>query len=385
MLTIKSFAGINNVLPSVRLPDSAQAVATNVDFGLSGEVSRRGGFAKTADDCHESIHQGDGFMLAVQDGDLFAVGGPLLYQSLGNSRVWYCNLPDGRAAFSNGFINGVTDGASLTKWGNPVPASVGAVTDIDGDLFPGEYRYALSYVRKSDGLEGGVIHSAPFQVSGGGVFLSGLPVEPGYSINVYLTSQHGGSFYLAGNATGGVFSFTGSNDSLVLPCKVESVSAAPVGTVMALWHGRVLIACGNVLNASLPFRHEQFDLERDFKQFTAPITLIQPVDDGLYVGTTSALYFLAGSSFDNLAMSQVLEAPVVLGSGVCAPGELIVVGDGKGSGTAMLCIADKGIVAGFNGGQIVKLTEGTYETLATEVFASFRKVGGIPQYMASLP
>ena len=40
------------------------------------------------------------------------------------------------------------------------------------------------------------------------------------------------------------------------------------------------------------------------------------------------------------------------------------------------------LVAGFAGGQVVRLTEGRYQTSATEVCATFREIDGVPQYMA---
>ena len=48
----------------------------------------------------------------------------------------------------------------------------------------------------------------------------------------------------------------------------------------------------------------------------------------------------------------------------------------------MLCIAGRGIVAGFSDGGIARMTEGRYITDVSEVAATFRKVNGIPQYIA---
>ena len=56
---------------------------------------------------------------------------------------------------------------------------------------------------------------------------------------------------------------------------------------------------------------------------------------------------------------------------------------GEQTGTAMLCIADGVICAGFNGGAVARLTEGRYQTSVTEVAATFRLLPGrIPQYLA---
>lgn len=385
MLQFEKFTGINNVLPSERLSPSDLKVATNVDIGLTGELHRRKGFTALTEVAHHNLFDGPNGLLATVGGnaDLMNVTtNTVLYPSLGHDRVWYAKLPDDRVAFSNGLICGLTDGVTATTWGVPIPYALGATTEMPGDLFAGSYRYALTYVRKADGLEGAPRISAPFEVSVGGLFFSGLPVEDDYRINVYLTSHNDDALWLAGSTDTGVFTFTGTNDDLVLPCRTSFTAPAMPGCCLTFWNSRVLVAVGSVLYASRPFGWETFDLRRDFKQFEAPITTVVAVDDGLYVGTERELAFLAGSEFDKLQHRTVVDGRVVLGSGVAVRGELVKQGEGAGLGSAMICIANKHIVAGFNGGGVLLLTEGRYETDVSEVFAAFRKVDDIPQYVA---
>lgn len=44
MLTFKGFTGINNVLPEKRRSGSDLTRALNVDIGLTGDITRRGGY-----------------------------------------------------------------------------------------------------------------------------------------------------------------------------------------------------------------------------------------------------------------------------------------------------------------------------------------------------
>lgn len=392
MLTFAKFSGINNVLPSERLrPEprtgiTALAAALNVDVGRDGELRRRSGYSQLAATCHQNLHQAEGFMLATCNGDLTAIWPngtrTVLYPALGSTRVWYCNLPDGRTTFSNGLICGITDGLTAIDWGVPVPPSIGALTSVPGQLLPGDYQYQLTYVRLSDGREGGPQYSNPTPVPDGGIVLTGLPVLDGHKINVYLTSHNSGDAYLAGSTTNGLFSYTGPNDALMLPCRTDYLQPAPAGTVAAFWRGRVLTAAGSVLYASRTNQYELFDVRRDFKQFTAPITLVVPVDDGLYVGTEDELAFLSGTEWDKLAYKQVVAGRVVLGSGVAVRGELIQQGEGAGLGSAMICIADRVLVAGFSGGNVLRMTEGRYTTDVLEVAATFRQTASGPQYLA---
>ena len=46
MLTFEGFTGINNVIPAHRLGKTDMLVASNVNIGLTGEITRRGGYAE---------------------------------------------------------------------------------------------------------------------------------------------------------------------------------------------------------------------------------------------------------------------------------------------------------------------------------------------------
>lgn len=385
MLTFEAFTGINNVLPAHRMSGNDLVHARDVDIGLTGEITRRAGYAEVSDQCHKNVHQAHGYMLATCGAALTAIhpdgARHVIHPALGPERVWYCNLPDGRTTYTNGLIQGVTDGLVGVDRSVAAPASLGAPDVAFGALHRGQYRYHLTHVRLADRLEGPAISSAPVDITQGGLRLDGLPVLDGHAVNVYLSGQDGEGAYLAGTTTAGSFEFSGNNAQLVLPCRTLGAQAFPVGTITAFWRGRVLVAQGDVLWASRPSAPHLADW-RDFKALGARITAVQPVDDGIYVGTDQDLVFLAGTTWDALAHTPTRRGPVVLGSGVAAPGDRLKLGDGAGGGTAMLCIAGGEIVAGFSGGPTSSLTGNRYRTSVTEVAATFREIDGIPQYLA---
>ena len=385
MLTFESFTGINNVLPEHRMSSKDLVRAQNVDIGLTGEIVRRGGYAEVSALCHKNLHQAPDFMLATCGSELTAIhpdgARHIIHPAMGPERVWYCDLPDGRTTYTNGLIHGVTDGLIGMDRSVEAPESLGAPDVAFGSLYPGQYRYHLTHVRLADRLEGPALSSQPITIAQGGLRLDGLPVLEGHATNVYLSGQDGEGAYLAGVATGGSFEYTGNNATLVLPCRTLGAQPFPVGKITAFWRGRVLVAQGEVLWASRPSAPHLADW-RDFKPLGAAITAIQPVDDGVYVGTTQDLIFLAGTTWDALAYVPTRRGPVVRGSGVAAPGDRLKLGDGTGAGTAMLCIAGGEIVAGFTGGQTTSLTGNRFRATPAEVCATFREVGGIPQYLA---
>lgn len=390
MLTFEAFTGINNLLPEHRMKGNDLIEAADVDIGLTGEITRRSGFAEREDTCHKNLHNSHGypstgFQLATMGSALVAThpGGAqhVIHPALSSSRVWYCDLPDGRTTYSNGLIHGVTDGFSGVDRCVPAPAGLGVPDAAFGELFPGSYRYHLTHVRLVDRLESPAVSSEPFAVTQGGFRLDGLPQLDGHAINVYLSGLNGEGAYLAGVATESSFEFSGNNAALVLPCRTLGAIPFPVGTFTAFWRGRVLTAVGNVLWACRPSAPHLADW-RDFKQLVGDITALLPVDDGIYVGTDKDLLFLSGTTWDALALIPTKRGAVVPGSGVSAPGDRLKLGDGSGGGAAMLCIAAGEVVAGFNGGQTSSLTGNRYRTTAAEVCATFREIDGIPQYIA---
>lgn len=386
MLTFEGFAGINNVLPEKRRSGSDLTRALNVDIGLTGEITRRAGYTEDSPLCHKNVHQAAGFKLATCGSVLTAIhpngDRHVIHPALGPERVWYCNLPDGRTTYTNGLIHGATDGLTGSDRSVPAPSSLGAPGMAFGSLYPGQYRYHLTHVRLTDRLESPAVSSEPITIEQGGLRLDGLPQRDGHETHVYLSGRDGEGAYLAGVATGNSFEYAGNNAALVLPCRTLGAQPFPVGTITAFWRSRVLVAVGDVLWAARSAMPHLSDW-RDFKPMGASITAIQPVDDGIYVGTAKDLIFLAGTTWDQLAYVPTRRGPVVPGSGVTAPGDRIKLGDGTGNGTAMLCIAGGEIVAGFGSGQTTSLTDGRYRTTVTEVCATFREVeGGIPQYLA---
>lgn len=386
MLTLSEFnGGLNNVLPSSRLPKNQLSQALNVDIGLSGEVQRRQGYSLLHARSHRNLWAAAGYLLATVEGDLTVIeptgAHRLLQAGLGDEPLSYCSLPDGRTAFVKATHSGITDGIQVTPWGVPIPTALGLVTSVTGDLLPGTYRYALTYVRLSDGLEGEPLYSDPVELPEGGLVITGLPTQEGYAINLYLSSQHGGVVYLAASTSGAAVSFIGKNELLVLPLKSDH-EPAPSGHLCAFWRTRALIASDQLLYASKPYQVEAFETRRDFKHFDAPIQLLHPVEGGIYVGTAQQLLFLSGTDFDHLTCRPVFHGRVISGSGVTVPGEWIGVSSGVGQGVAMICIAGQDLLACFGDGSVVPLTQGRYQVQAERVAATFRLQNGIPQYLA---
>lgn len=400
MLTFERFSGIDNQHRSSELMldgktrSCALTRAMNIDLDLEGRPARRSGVTQADTGIWRNLWEGSALTLATKDGDLVNVDtAEVLYPTLsGTPRTWFDEWPDGRVAFSNGLIRGITDGtaAGTTAWGVPIPAGVGGVTKLAGDLFPGRYIYAVTHVRTADSLEGGPAYGGAFDlaVGEGSILWTGLPAAPaGHTTNVYLTSHNDDVLYLAASTANTTASFSGKNEDLQVRMRTgnwEPGAAgypAPAGICLGNWRGRSLLASGSLLIASRSQQWELFDLARDVKQFPADVTMNAPVEGGIWVGTERELAFLAGTEFDKLsARHEVIRGAVALGSAVMVDGKHI--GTGAKQGYAWICITDGYPVALFADGTYSVLAGRAYKATGTEYVATFRMVGEIPQYVA---
>ncbi len=389
MLTFQNFRGINNVSNEKKKGETHLSRALDVDVGLDAELRRRRGMTLLKAGCYRQLWEGSSMLLAILNGGALVRVVPEgedveVHPAMGTARLWCCELPDGRVIFSNGLVHGITDGTGFTNWGVAPPDEAGVATVLTGDMPAGRYAWAATFRRDADGLESQAVLGELVEVGdGGGLLLTNLPQRAGHTLQIYLTTAGGEVFFHAGQAAGQAFSYLRDGRDLVAPCRTMNLAMPPVGRLHALWGARMLVAQGRVLWASAPHGWSHFDLGRDFKQFSADITLVQAVGGGIFVGTEQELAFLAGSDFDSLVYASVMKAPVLLGSGAEAPGRRVRRGDGVGFGRAMVCIAGGWVVAGHDDGALEPLSEGIYRVdLGAEVIAAFRTVDGVPQYEA---
>lgn len=376
-MKIERFVGINNVADRTRLKPGELTAAVNVDIGSRGNLlSRRGRTTLRAGAAHSVFHAPFG-VLAVVDNDLLllntsGVEQRTVYETLGYTRVWYTLLPDGRVAFSNGLIQGLTSATTTTEWGVPVPVDAG--TGI-----PGDTAYAVSYVRLSDKLEGAPIYGDRIDTTQA---IIGLPVRDGHSINVYF-APYGDEMYLAGNTTADSFTHTGA--PLGTQLTGHGLDVPPKGTLLHAWNSRVLLADGRTIWATRPLQPELCDLTQDFLQMPAEVTMLYGNGDGLFVGTTDGMYFLAGQVLSELKSQPVASGYVVKGSSVEIPlSYLNEKARPSGLLQGALCIIEGSVHLAFGGGQVVGLTTNYFKAAGvTEVHATFRIRDGVGQYLAS--
>lgn len=283
--SIGTLLGLNNRQKpsrmSTTLPNRATAawlqVASNVDLTDDGFISRREGFARSIAGRFHSLWADDRGAYAVKDGDLVRIDPSthalaVAVQAIGQSRVCYARLPDGLVYWTNGERIGRLDGAApralITPTPNPAPAA-GATA---GGLPPGRYQVCFTAV----GPDGESASTDPVQIhlpNGGGIAFAGLTA----ATRIYATGPDGAVFNEI--APGDYLSL----GNLGAACSTFLLSTMPAGQALAHYRGSLLVARGQFLYLSEPYRYGLINAGRGFIPFPAQISVVQPCEDGIYV------------------------------------------------------------------------------------------------------
>ncbi|MCG6552567.1 MAG: hypothetical protein L7F77_09590, partial [Candidatus Magnetominusculus sp. LBB02] len=212
----REFKGLANVLPPGRMGFSYLQSALNVDIDDSGMIRRRAGYRKVYGGTPHSLWSDGRICLFCEDGQLKELmkpetdGGPYEVRSLrdgitSGSRMAYLSV-NGTVYYSDGVATGAIDTrgniAVARSWGiAPAPAPV--LSACSGNLRPGRYAIALTYVRKggayspSGGQESGTSMLSFIETASGGITVNVTASDDPdvVGINLYVTTVSGETLY----------------------------------------------------------------------------------------------------------------------------------------------------------------------------------------------
>lgn len=392
-LTAKSFAGVRNTLPAERLAEDDLAAAVNVDVDNSGRLSRRDGQTLLADGVAHSLWADKGQCLYVLDGMMYTLDPAALptltaravADGLGSAPVSYA-MANERVYHSNGAVTGVFDAGRVRSWGIALDTIAVNATPTAGNLAAGVYLYTMTLLR-DDGQESGAGLAQRIDLADGQGIVFNWDVPFDASITecaLYLSQPNGEVLYqaLVLDVEQGSATYSGGPRSL--PLATQWYDAPPAGQVLAAYKGRIYIAAGNVLYATVALSYEHCDL-RDYRAFDdSRITIVAPVEGGLFVGTERAVYFLSGASFADNSLNRKLAVGALAGSVIKADGEAVT---GKkelaNTEVVLFCTLD-GVVMGLPDGSLSNMTRERYQLPAGESAAAVFSAGTMSQYLLSI-
>ena len=371
----KFSAGINNVAPDTDLPEGSLVTATNVDLDKEGNVYSRKGYTKVYSGSNiHSLFKGyfvEGSELRDISGTVYDTG-----LSASHSLAWETIL--GEQYYSDGtFLKTLNYGLA----GLPTPPNNPVLSSTSGLLDNGIYQVAIVYQDPNTGEIGGALLASTITVNdASGISLSNIPT--GYDVIVYCSTQNGEELYQNGIVPNGTTSYTIINSrKSTRILDTQFMEPLPGGHIIRHYKARLYVAHDNVLWFSEAFRYGLRKTNKDFFQFPAKITIVQPVSNGLYV-VADKTYFLAGNEPKDMQQIMLSTDQGIEGTGLTMGGNSF----GLESDTEVgFWYSNKGAMLGISGGTLKQLTS---DRLALEEGLAFgtsvyKEVEGIKQIITN--
>lgn len=170
--------------------------------------------------------------------------------------------------------------------------------------------------------------------------------------------------------------------STLSPIQGRLLGAPPMATALAYYNGRVYLAEGRTVWATELFMYRYVDKTRTYMLFETDVTVIGAVTNGLYVGTRTGVYFLGGT-FGEMRRQPLSAYGAIPGTLVNVPAELVHP-QANTSRNAVVFMTTSGLVAGFDDGQLLNLTQDrVLFPGAVAGAALFRRQDGVNQYIGA--
>lgn len=303
----------------------------------AGTLETRPGFARviTGTDVHSLWSDGKGRALYV-DGTVLkdfngttlhtGIQGPVSADVYGEDIYW----SDGA------YLGCIHDAANhLAALAPPNPAPM--VSATTGALPPGLYQVAFT-LSDDRGESPSTWPIAVDLPNGGGLSITGLPAV---SVNVYVAPA--GSTVLQFYAKiSGPIAIT-APPQLGHTLQTEGLMPMPPGKIVRTHNGRLLVARGKLIHFSEPFAPALHRPVEGFIAFPDRVTMVRPIDEGVYVGTTKATYWLAGT---DIAKAELVKAQ---DEGVAEASDSVV------EAGVVQWFSHEGLVRGDRAGQITEM------------------------------
>lgn len=387
--TFSQFKGLRNTVGPESFEIGDLEAALNVDVTDELRVRRRRGYGAFVAGAYHSLFANGEVMVAVTGTSLVritpeGVSSTLRTGLTSGARLAYSAVGD-RIYYSNRTQTGCVQAGVHRSWGLDIPTSQPTASVVGGSMQPGTYQYALTYVR-DDGQESGTGLAGSVTLrSRGGIRFDAIPVSADPTVTakrLYISPPDGDAMYYAlglhaSDTSATVYS--ARDGTMILATQFKG--PPPAGTCLAHYNGHALVAVGNRLYFSEPYAPELFDLRRGYR-FSSPITLVAPVDDGLYLGIETEVIFLEGRDVTELVYRPRCDYGAILGTlAYCSADDI----NKNTQGRAAVFATTQGVCAGFNGGQIVNLTQERFNYPVTKRGAAVvRNYGGSVQYLVVL-
>ena len=364
--------------------------AVNVDLTQFGHPIRRKGYDLLEAGYTHSLWSDPsiGYGLCVQEGWLCTLSATGVVTQLREihayARVSYA-VVNQQVFWSNSLEMGRVDDAGSLHWSLPEPPIPTLATTSNGAMSAGTYKVATVYVDEFD-EEYGASETALIEVSEGQGFdvsvAGGWPTEA-QDLRIFISQPNGEILYeTATLSTPLTLSISPGILGRGREVETRDLKQPKPGKIVRYFNGRMYIARNDTVIFTEALRYGLTRPAQGIYMFASPVILLEPVADGVFVGTKEGIVFLRGMDPYDITQTNVLSHAPVPNAVTRVPGEFMESGD---SSVPVWWGEDGAMVAGQTGGQVVQLTK---DRLAVPMFSSgamlYREQEGMAQVVSSL-
>jgi hypothetical protein len=350
--------GIDMISDDSATPAGALREALNVDIDKDGVIFSAPIPRSLSDGDMDSLYTSNDLILAAEAGIVYTISPDdgsrtALFTMNSADPVTFTDMLDGIVVMNRTTLALYRNG-QIAPLGMDKPASPALVPSASGGLYEG--RYAVGITTFNDqGEESALSELAFVDVPAGGGITVNLPATDQPFFGIYRTSHNGDMAYFALKAPAMSQYLLGSG-TLGRATDSQFMTRMVPGRIARVWNGRLLIAKGKLLIFSEPMRYGITSPRHNFVVFPHRVTMVEPVDGGVFIGTRAGVVFLAGGTPSEWAIrdtggkAPIPYASIGMETGELNPDATANVGNGKGA----IWLAENGFVVGLPSGNVIE-------------------------------
>jgi hypothetical protein len=359
--------GLDVRSPESGLPKGAVRRATNVVLTDTGDFRRSpGSVLRGALDAAHSLWRGNDTTLVAAGITLYraTLGATTTYAALFTGLplgdwVEYCAVGADIYFTAPGVLGKLCSDGLVRRPG--VADMVGILPTLAptvGGLTAGTYGVAYSLTNDL-GEESPLSSIAWIELAtGGGILLTNLMMATdAVKVNIYVTPGDARELYH--NSTIAWATATSIQDQkLERLAPKKGFAPMPGGMIVRHWHGRLVVAQGGYLIFSDAFDPGVTDPAFGWLAVGATVTMCEPVEGGIFVGTARDVRFYAGTGPDDLKMVVASKRGAIPHSGALMPADYP---DSRLTETSLpvaVWLSDVGVAFGLPDGRVLAPQEG---------------------------
>jgi len=324
-VSVGPLLGLNNKLQPYELGAGTRLVpnaryfggADNVDLTARGGLKRREGFSLQLAGHVHSLWSDELGAFAVINDDLCALGpsdggiaATVLRSGLPRLPVSYARAANGIVSWSNGLeLRCVVGGVDYPM--SAAPALAPAVVASAGGALP-EGLYIVAFTWTGPQGESAPTHAVQVEVPAGGR----IDIADAAGATVWLSGPNGDHVSSYGVVTSVAVLDAGGRVSRTL-----NTAQMPAGHIVRMHLGSLVVAHENVLFVSVPYASGIYQPARGYVPFPSKITVVEPVEGGVYVCTEQKTYWIT-DFFGEAALVPRFPFGAIVGTSVYSPEEI---------------------------------------------------------------